>query len=383
MGDNSSFVKYFIGPFIKVFLAWTSDPRIRWGAASGGVGTAILMYMLKEGLVEAVIVPKLRVRKGLVYGVWTIVEDPNELCRFSGSIYAPTYGFAKVLRYAKDKFMRIAVTALPCHTRVVRALMKSLRSEDDVFIVGLYCNNTPAIYAFRYITKLFRLNPNDIEFVKFRGNGWPGYMLIKSEKAEADIWIPFSNYWDSGFGQYFYGLGCYLCNDHTNISADISLADPWTLPHEPIRRLGGATLVVVRSRKGLDVFESAVRTGYIKAVEIDPVYAIQSATIYRLTKKVLVRSSQDYLLPPSFSSISQELIYHIGRVLASREKLWTLLILFHKTLARIIMFVASFLDYRLGTRWAHINRSIELLQKARSENGARLLKELFKEDLEG
>jgi hypothetical protein len=70
-------------------------------------------------------------------------------------------------------------------------------------------------------------------------------------------------------------------------------------------------------------------------------------------------------------------------VLASREKLWTLLILFHKTLARIIMFVASFLDYRLGTRWAHINRSIELLQKARSENVARLLKELFKEDLEG
>ena len=383
MGDDSSFVKYFIGPFNKVFLAWATDPRIRWCAASGGVGTAILTHMLREGLVEAVIVPKLRVRKGFLYGVWTIVKDPNELGRFSGSIYAPTYGFAKVLRYTKDKFMRIAVTALPCHARAVRALVKSLRSEDDVFIVGLYCNNTPATYAFRYIAKLSRLSPNDIEFVKFRGNGWPGYMLIKSEKAEADVWIPLSSYWDSGFGQYFYGLGCYLCNDHTNISADISLADPWTLPPEPIKRLGGATLVVVRSRKGLDVFEDAVRAGYIKAVEIDPVYAIQSATIYKLTKKVLVRNNQGYLLPPSFSSISQELVYHIGRVLASREKLWTLLRLFHKTLARIIMFAASFLDYRLGTRWAHINRSIELLQKARSENGARLLKELFKEDLEG
>jgi coenzyme F420 hydrogenase subunit beta len=377
MGCDSSFVKHFIGSFTKVFLAWATDPRVRWGAAAGGVGTAILMYMLREGLVDAVIVPKLRIRKGFVYGVWTIVKDPNELSRFSGSIYVPTYGFANVLRYAKDRFKRIAVTALPCHTRAVRVLTNSysLRSEDDVFIVGLYCDNTPAMYATRYVAKMFRLNPNDIEFVKFRGNGWPGYMLIKSKKTEVKTWIPFSSYRDSGFAQYFYGLGCYLCTDQTNTSADISLADPWTLPPEPIKRLGGATLVVVRSRKGLDVFEGARRAGYIKAVEIEPVYAIQSATTYRLTKKVLVRINQDYLLPLSFSSISRELVYHIGHMLALRERLWALLRLFHKTLARIIMFVASFLDYRLGTRWAHINKSIELLQKVKSKNIVKLLEQ--------
>jgi len=134
---------------------------------------------------------------------------------------------------------------------------------------------------------------------------------------------------------------CYLCPNQTNTSADLSLADAWSLPHEPIKRLGGVTLVVVRSRKSLKVFESAIRAGYIKAVEIDPVHAILSTT--RLTKKVLVRSNQGYLLPPSFYSISQELIYHVDSLLASRERLWVLLRLFDKTLARIIILPRLFL----------------------------------------
>jgi hypothetical protein len=153
-----------------------------------------------------------------------------------------------------------------------------------------------------------------------------------------------------------------LCANQTNTSADLSLADAWSLPHEPIKRLGGVTLVVVRSRKSLKVFESTIRAGYIKAVEIDPVHAILSTT--KLTKKVLVRSNQGYLLPPSFYSISQELIYHVDSLHASREDYGFFSDYLIK-LGKNHYACASFLGYRLGTRWAHINRSIELLQKAR------------------
>jgi coenzyme F420 hydrogenase subunit beta len=376
-----SSIKLFIGNYLKVYIAWAQDRKLRYNSASGGIAITLLKYLLERGYVDAVIVPSPRFKHGLAYGVWTVIRESNALDSYSGSLYAPVYGLSKILEYALTRFKRIAITAVPCHTKAIKRLAEAWSRNDDIFVIGLYCNNTPSMWATKYVLKYFNFDMKDVKSVRFRGYGWPGYTVIETKKNA--VYIPFSVFWDSGFGQYFYGLGCYLCNDQTNISADISLADPWTLPHEPIKRLGGATLVVVRSRKGLDVFESAIRAGYIKAVEIDPVYAIQSATIYRLTKKVLVRNNQDYLLPPSFSSISQELVYHIGRVLTSREKLWALLRLFHKTLARIIMFAASFLDYRLGTRWAYINRSIELLQKARSENVARLLKGLFKEDLEG
>jgi coenzyme F420 hydrogenase subunit beta len=370
-----SSIKLFVGNYLKVYIAWAQDRKLRYNSASGGIAITLLKYLLERGYVDAVIVPSPRFKHGLAYGVWTVIREPDALDSYSGSLYAPVYGLSKILEYALTRFKRIAITAVPCHTKAIKRLAEAWSRNDDIFVIGLYCNTTPNMLATKYALKYFNFDVKDVKSVRFRGYGWPGYTVIETKKNA--VYIPSPVFWDSGFGQYFYGLGCYLCNDQTNISADISLADPWSLPHEPIKRLGGATLVVVRSRKGLDVFESAIRAGYIKAVKIDPVYAIQSATIYRLTKKVLVRSSQDYLLPPSFSSISQELIYHIGRVLASREKLWALLKLFHKTLAKIIMFVASFLDYRLGARWTHINKSIELLQNTRSKNIVELLEQIM------
>jgi coenzyme F420 hydrogenase subunit beta len=263
--------------------------------------------MLKEGLVDVVITPRLRVSRGSVYGVWTIVKDPDDLSKFSGSIYAPTYGFAHILRYAMKKFKRIAITAVPCYAKAARSLANSLRYAGDLFIVGPYCNNTPSTHAVRYLGKVFRFDPATVESIKFRGNGWPGYMEITLKNTRNKIFIPHSKVWDSGFGQYFYGLGCYVCTDPTGTFTDVSLADPWTLSYELIKSLGGATLVIVITPRGLDVFKGAVENGYIKAIAINPIYAIQLMTIFKLTKRVLLRSNQNYLLPP-------ELFFYYARV---------------------------------------------------------------------
>jgi hypothetical protein len=74
----------------------------------------------------------------------------------------------------------------------------------------------------------------------------------------------------------------------------------------------------------------------------------------------------------------QELVYHLGSFLASREKLWGLL-KFHGVPRNILMFVASVLDFKLGTEWSHIVKSIELLQRTHSENVSTLLKNLSRE----
>jgi len=73
-----------------------------------------------------------------------------------------------------------------------------------------------------------------------------------------------------------------------------------------------------------------------------------------------------------------ELVYHLGSFLASREKLWGLLKLFHGVPRNILMFVASVLDFKLGTEWSHIVKSIELLQRSHSENVSYTIKKLIK-----
>ena len=301
-----------------------------------------------------------------MYGVWTIVKDPNEVSKYSGSLYATTFGFSRVVDYALSRFRRIAVTTLHCHTRAIKRLLQPRGSDGDVLIIGLYCNNAPSMWAARYAQRYFNIQVGDVEWVKFREYGWPGYTTIKTKRGV--LRIPYLTFWGSGFGQYFYGLGCYLCSGQTNPLADVSLADPWTLLHEPIKRLGGATLVVVRTRRGLEVFEDAVKAGCIEAIEVHPVYAVQDATLLKLSRRVLERrfnEFNEYVLPPSFTTIAYEMLYRVGHFLASREGLWSLLRLYHRVARPLVLKVASVLDHRLQTRWAKVYAYIKLLQKAR------------------
>jgi coenzyme F420 hydrogenase subunit beta len=378
-GFMNTYVECFIGPFIKTFLAWSTDVKVRWNAASGGVGTALLMYMLKEGVVDAVLVPKPRVRQGLIHGVYTIIKEPSELPKYSGSLYAPVFGLIKILNYALNKFRRIAVTAIPCQADIIRSLIKRQKLEGKVLIIGLYCSNTPGINATRYVIKRFGINPDDLETIRYRGRGWPGYMCLKTRIQ--NIKIPYMSFWSSGFGQYFYfyGLRCYLCTDHTNVSADLSLADPWTLPHEPIKRLGGATLVVVRSRKALEIFEGAIKAGYIEAIEVDPIYSINDDLLFKLAVRALYRHKHAKL-PPGFTTVARELTFYFGRFLASNERLWIILRLYNKFIPTIIYTIASFLDSKFRTTWMRIYTDIKFLQKKRSKYFALMLDENEKLD---
>jgi coenzyme F420 hydrogenase subunit beta len=362
--EHKYLIRYLIGDFVKVYIAYSTNVTRKFASASGGIATVLLKYLLERGYVDAVLVPKLRFKHGLAYGVWTVVTDPEEVYRYSGSIYAPIFGFSKVFTCALNKFKRIAVTALPCQARAIRRLLDYWRRDEDVFIIGLYCNNVPSASATEYALRAFDVRVEDVESVLYRGSGWPGYTTIKTRTST--IHIPFPLFWGSGFGQYFYDKSCYLCSDHTNTSADISLADPWTLPHEQLMRLGGATLIVVRSKRGLDVLKGASEAGYIVMEEVDPVYAIQGTTLIRASKRVFAKSIREAKLPPSITTIVYELTYVIGHFFTSREKMWWLLRLYHRTVRSLLLSVASALDYKLGTSWTKVNKYIELLQKPKS-----------------
>jgi len=366
----NNLIKHFIGYFIKTYIARSTDTKIRENSASGGVATALLMHLFREGIVDVILVPRRRFKQGLTYGVWTILKDLNEINTYSGSLYAPVYGLSKVLNYALSKFRRIAITAIPCHAKAIRRILKLRGRSEDVFIIGLYCNNTPDMWATRYALKYFGIRAEDVEWIKFRGQGWPGYTVIK--KKNKTIRIPFLGFWDSGFGQYFYGLGCYSCADQTNVSADISLADPWTLPHEHIKRLGGATLVITRSLKGQKVLESAMNAGYIEAVEVDPVYAIQHTTLLRVSKRVLKKSRKtEYRLPPGFTTIAHEVLYRVGSFLARKESLWPLLKVYHKVVAPSFSLLSFFLDCKLiKTRWGRIHENMIRIQRLKVSKNA-------------
>ena len=88
-----NFVKYLVGEYLGVYIVWATDKGVRRSGASGGVATALLKFLLDYRHVDAVLVPRPRFSRDLVYGVWTVVRRGEDLAKFSGSLYAPTFGF--------------------------------------------------------------------------------------------------------------------------------------------------------------------------------------------------------------------------------------------------------------------------------------------------
>jgi Coenzyme F420-reducing hydrogenase, beta subunit len=137
-------IRYLLGDYLKVYIAYSHNRKIRFSSASGGVASELLKYLLERKYVEAVIVPKPNLRRGLVYGVWTIIRNPNEVGKYSGSLYTVTFGLPKMVNYALNKFGRIAVSTLPCHTRALKRFYNSKVTTVTLLLLGFTVTVRPA-----------------------------------------------------------------------------------------------------------------------------------------------------------------------------------------------------------------------------------------------
>ncbi|MEM2514595.1 MAG: Coenzyme F420 hydrogenase/dehydrogenase, beta subunit C-terminal domain [Candidatus Bathyarchaeia archaeon] len=344
----SNFTNRMIGDYLRVGLAWSTDKNTRFRSASGGAVTSILKYLLEKGIVNAVLAPKVQVKQGLVFGSYEIVCDGEEIQKYAGSIYAPV-DITKALREAFARNLRIALVGLPCQVRGLRNSLKQLPllNENIKVVFGLYCYNLPSSRAVECAIKMFlRKDPEEILHIAFRGGGWPGYTTITTKDGKT-FKIPSQAFWDSGFGQYFYGKACLLCPDHTAELADISFADPWTYQ----RNIGaGKTLVIIRTKPGLEVLNGAVKSGHLGFEEIPAIHAVQHATLLKKTVKVttIKTTRYSYELPLSISSVVHELDYLVGSRLAKYKRLWSLLRLYVKSRPYLLKHLIT-LDYLLKT----------------------------------
>jgi len=346
-----------IGSFIRVGFAWSRDESIRFASASGGAVTSILMYLLDHGLVDAVLVPRLRVRRGCAYGVYEVVFSSKDLPSFSGSIYAPVF-YGDSLRKVLSRGLRVAIVAVPCIAKALRRLRSgsAVDANSIRYVFGLYCNNTPRLCASRFgIRYIFNVDPDDVVDVKFRGSGWPGFTSVKTKSGQV-FRASSSKFYGSGFGGYFYDERCLCCSDHTAESADVSFADPWTYT----KGVGiGKTLAVIRTREGLEAVEGARRAGYIYFEELSShIYALHYTALLKKAFKTTCRKHrQNYVLPPSISTLVHELDYRIGSRLAKREELWPLLRLYIKVKNMLFRPLIA-LDYLLGLSFPRLLKKV-------------------------
>ena len=257
-----------LGTIEKVFFGYSTNDKIRYHAASGGVVTSLLLYMLKQKIVDKVLVTKM----DSFTATPILTDNKNDVISAQGSIYFKTFSLRilKKLLSNLKKGKRICIVGLPCQISALKKVLGSFR--DKLYFIGLICGHVNEIWYLRHIFKKYL--PKNAEPVAIgpRKDGWPGklklFFKLNNNNNFEELDVPLLEFWGPLPRLNISSpLGCLLCADHFASAADIVAGDAW---HPKFSGSSpGVSIIIARTPKGLKLIETAIKNEVLYTEEAD------------------------------------------------------------------------------------------------------------------
>jgi coenzyme F420 hydrogenase subunit beta len=264
----------FLGNFINCYISYSTDNRIRWGASSGGVLSALLIFALEKKIIDAALVTKMNKENPLEPEV-IVARCREDIVSASKSKYCPV-PVNTAIKKLLERDEKVAVVGLPCHIAGIRkAEMVTEKLRKNVILrFGLFCSHAVNFLGTELLLEKLGIRKEDVVRLSYRGNGWPGKMTIELKGGEKKI-ISSSKYWGALFGSFFFTpTRCTLCCDFSNELSDISFGDAW-LP-ELTDDKAGTSMLISRTETGESLIQKVALEEKIKVSKILPEKVIQS-----------------------------------------------------------------------------------------------------------
>lgn len=255
------------GPILDVWEGYASDPKVRFQGSSGGLASALALYCIEEGGLSGVVhVGNDNVVRHRNITVFT--KKKSEIIPTMGSRYSPASP-CDSLNLIENAGGPCGFIGKPCDVEGLRKA-QSLRpglNEKVGVAIGIFCAGTPSTKGTLDLLAKHGIEAQDVEEIRYRGRGWPGWFAARL-RCESD-WRELANYKDAwGFLQKYRPYRCYLCPDSTSEFADISCGDPWYRPIDDGDP--GRSVILVRTEKGRQVVEGALKAGYVQLEVVEP-----------------------------------------------------------------------------------------------------------------
>jgi len=250
--------KISIGNWKKITTSQATSEEIRKKATDGGVVTAILTYLLDNNLIKGALVSK---RNGPFNRIPFFASTKEELIEAAGSHYdlskqvvglehydtfIPTITKLKKL-YGSD-MMNIAVVGTPCQIHSIRKMqeLSILPAHIIKYTLGLFCNFNFSFdnNAREKLEEKLNFSFKDVAKMNIKDN------LILQLKDQKIINIDFLDLNDIARS------ACFACRDFSNVYADISFGG--------IGSPDGYTTSLIRTEKGEEIYNNALKKGYIQ-----------------------------------------------------------------------------------------------------------------------
>jgi len=224
------------------------------GAQDGGATTALLKFILREGLVEAALLTR---RDSVWQPQPFLATTETEVDEAAGSKYTAAPALS-ILRQALERFSRIAFVGVPCQIAALRNLQQrreaAYPADRVVLAIGLFCAESftygrPETHGMAHFVQeelgmpLDRVTRFDIK----KNN----LMVYEAERVEGR---PLSEI------KHLAWPICHACPDFTGELADLSIG--------AVGSAADQSTILVRSALGQEMLERAAAAGFL---EIAPV----------------------------------------------------------------------------------------------------------------
>ena len=260
--NNNSKFDLIWGYYHSLFYSWSTDSKIRFQSSTGGLLNGLSLYLLESKIVDFVLHTGTDPQKPM-RSISKFSRNKNELLS-SGSCsrYGPSSPLDK-FHEALNLNQPFAFVGKPCDISAIRQLSKidGRVNESCKYLLTLVCGGFGEFTKSQDFIESFNVKEENLEIFRYRGNGNPGKMYIKTDTGE-EYDKDYNSFWGEE-STWRVPFRCKICPDAIGESADVAALDTWP-GGSPKGEDEGFNAAIARTQKGLELLNNAVYAGYIK-----------------------------------------------------------------------------------------------------------------------
>lgn len=261
----------YLGSYEGIYIAYAKNKEVRRNAASGGILSSLLIYLLETKKIQGVITTRMSAEKPWLTEVF-IAQSKSEILEAAQSKYIIT-SVNEILALSPDFKGKLAYVGLPSQVQSIRKLqsMNDPSVQNIEYIFGPFYGNTLYFSSVKSFLRSYdEKDYTQIRKLWFRYGEWPGNMRVEMQngkvfelkKFHANYLIPFHIVKNSLY-----------CTDLSNEFTDISGGDAWAPEYED--RGKGFSLVITRSKQGQAIISEMAKLGILNISPLSEEEAIE------------------------------------------------------------------------------------------------------------
>ncbi len=257
------------GIWRQIVLAFAAAPDVRHLGSTGGLLTALALYLLESGEVDFIVHATDSVETP-AFGQRFISRSREDVLQAAGSRYGPTatlIDIIEILDRCEPAGETFAFIGTPCDVTALRNYAEFDSRVDQLCQIqmAMVCGGFMSPSGLKEYLETIDIDMDRIRKLRYRGHGCPGPTRIETrdgtviEKNYLDFWGEDDSAWQLPFR-------CKVCPDGIGDASDIAASDTWeggAPSWEGQASDPGSNAAVVRSAAGQALLQRAVSAGYV------------------------------------------------------------------------------------------------------------------------